>query len=123
MEQRRIADHEQFAPRILSEEEIDLYLKGDGREIDRLILYSINRVSAALIDHMQLENVRDAHLQQIGGFDSVIVRIKFIDSLIEKNNKHIRMMEKVESSGLIWAFLAFLGLIAVATWEYIRTKL
>ena len=35
---------EESKPRILSEEEIELYLRGDRREIDRLILLSINRI-------------------------------------------------------------------------------
>ena len=43
-------------PRILSEEEVELYLRGDRREIDRLILLSINRIAATLIPHAEREN-------------------------------------------------------------------
>jgi hypothetical protein len=118
-----MSDEEEFCPHILSEAEIDLYLKGDRREVDRLLLYSINRVSAALMDHMQLEDARESRMERIGGFDSVVVRAKFVDAMILRNEKHVRMMEKVEGSSYLWALIVFLGFVGVAIWEYVKNVL
>ena len=38
-----------YEPRILSEEEIDVFLKGDPKDVNRIILYSLNRLAAVLI--------------------------------------------------------------------------
>ena len=109
-----------YHPRVLSDEEIDMYLSGDRREVDRLILYSINRVSAALLEHMRGERERDKNIQNIGGFEEIALRAKFVDSLILQSEKRNRMMEKVESSGVLWAFILFLSFLGAAAWEYVK---
>ena len=42
-----------YPPRVLSEEEIELYINGDRREVDRLILFGLNRLASVIIPHAQ----------------------------------------------------------------------
>jgi hypothetical protein len=123
MTQNELTDILRYAPRILSDEEVEFYLKGERREIDRLLLYSINRISTVLVEHVRKQEVQATNLAAIGGYDAIGKRAEYVDSLIEKNKKTIRMMEKVEGSGMVWAFMAFIGFVAMASWEYIRTRL
>jgi len=106
-------------PRVLSCEEIEMYLKGDRREIDRLILMSINRMAAAFLSHSKTEEDIKRDLLDIGGMALIKERAAFVDSLIDKNNNRSDMMRKVSQSGIVWALLAFLGFLAVASWEAI----
>jgi len=118
-------------PHVLTEEEIELYLKGDRREIDRLILYSINRLTAVIIPHAKREDERDAQsdllLKNLGGVEVMILRAEFVDNLIKRQDVRNRMMEKVSQSTVVWAFIAFCGFIAIAVWDSliqaIKTKL
>lgn len=108
-------------PHVLTEEEIELYLKGDRREIDRLILYSINRLTAVIIPHAKREDERDAQsdmlLKDLGGVEAMIIRAKVVDEMIARQQVRNRMMEKVSQSTVVWAFLAFCGFIAIAVWD------
>lgn len=108
-------------PHVLTEEEIELYLKGDRREIDRLILYSINRLTAVIIPHAKREDDRDAEadalIDRLGGVDAMHSRALFVDELIARQQVKNRMMEKVSQSTVVWAFIAFCGFVAVAVWD------
>lgn len=110
-------------PHILTEEEIELYLKGDRREIDRLILYSINRLTAVIIPHAQREDERDAEadalITRLGGVEAMHNRATFVDSLVEQHHARSQMMEKVSQSSVTWALIAFMGFLAMATWDSI----
>jgi len=118
-------------PHVLTEEEIELYLKGDRREIDRLILYSINRLTAVIIPHAKREDERDAQsdllLKDLGGVDTMVLRAEFVDNLIKRQDVRNRMMEKVSQSTLTWALIAFFGFLATAVWtdivRVVKTKL
>ena len=116
-----------FPPHLLSDEEIEMYLKGDRREVDRLILFSINRLTAVILPHAVREDARDAAsdklLADLGGEDALMRRADFVDSLIENQKAKKRMMEKVSSSTVVWALLVFLGFVAAAVWEHISTVL
>ena len=107
-------------PHVLTEEEIELYLKGDRREIDRLILYSINRLTAVIIPHAKREDDRDAEsdalLKRLGGTEAMHCRAVFVDQLIERQTVRNAMMQKVSQSTIIWAFVAFCGFLATAVW-------
>jgi frataxin-like iron-binding protein CyaY len=127
-------------PHVLSDEEIEMYLKGDRRDIDRLLLFSINRIIAVLIPHAKREDERDAEFDKtmaaIGGAQAIIDRAKFVDSmaknadidaehkafvktLIERQNKRNIMMEKVSASNVVWVSIAFLGYLAYVLKESI----
>lgn len=112
-------DEDKYPPRVLSDEEIELYLKGDRREVDRLMLFSLNRLAAALIPHITSEEEFQDRLKQLGGIEGITARATYVDSLIKKNTAKAVMMEKVSQSTVVWAFLAFCGFLAISVWESI----
>jgi hypothetical protein len=119
-----------YPPHVLSEEEIELYLTGDRREIDRLILFSINRLTAVIVPHAHREDERDQKFAEVmtkmGGMDEIIARTvyvdamrkdevkeaarkRYIDALITRQERRNMMMEKVTTSNIAWASVAFVG--------------
>lgn len=135
-------------PHIMSDEEIDLMLDGDRRQVDKIMLKSINRLTAVIVPHAQREDERDRQfdsvMDQIGGSQAIIDRAKvvdalirdaeidatrkaFIDAVIDKQTKRNAMMEKVSTSNVIWASIAFLGYLAYILREaivaYAKTRL
>lgn len=122
-EGRRREDRMEFPPHVLSDEEIEMYLRGDRREIDRLMLLSINRLTACILPHTVREDERDAEqallMQRLGGVSAMEDRARFVDALIQKQSLKNQMMEKVSQSTLTWALIAFLGFLVAATWDSI----
>lgn len=112
-----------YQPRILSDEEIEMYLKGDRREVDKLILFSINRLAACLIPHAEREEDReeaqDRLLKSLGGVEMMVKRAKFVDASIAAVESRTRMMDKVTASSASWIVIVFLGFLAVSTWDSI----
>lgn len=108
-------------PKVFSEEEINMFLKGDRRDIDRLLLYSMNRIAAVLIPHTEREAKFTALLEEVGGTDSVRERAEYVNSLIEKNKKRSAAFEKISQSTVTWALIAAIGFIAIAVWEHVVT--
>lgn len=111
------------APHVLTEEEIEFYMKGDRREIDRLMLRSINRLTAILLPHMMNEDERDEQQKQfiedLGGSTAMKSRAEFVDALIKRQEARTQMMQKVATSSVIWALIAFMGFIAVSSWKHV----
>lgn len=112
-----MAIEEEYPPRVLSSDEIEMYVKGDREEVDRLILYSLNRIASVLIPHAKREDVLISRLNALGGFESIAKRTEFVDALIEKNNARSKMMEKVNQSVLVWALIAFIGFVMHAMYS------
>ena len=110
-------DSTQYPPHVLSDEEIELFLQGDRKEVDRMILYSLNRLAATVIPHVTREDGVISKLEEVGGFDAIKVRAEFVDSLIERNNARTAMMRKVSESTATWALILFLGFLATAVWH------
>ena len=108
---------DKYPPRILADDEIELYLNGDRREVDRLMLYSLNRLAAALLPHIMSENDFKARLGQLGGIEGITARAAYVDSLIKKNAAKAMMMEKVSQGTVLWVVLAFLGFVALSVWD------
>jgi hypothetical protein len=81
---------------LLSDEEIELYLKGDRRDIDRLMLVSINKLTALIVP-----------------------RIQFVDELREKERQHQAAIRKLGESTAFWALAIFLGFVGAAVWRYL----
>lgn len=113
MDTLNIKDH----PHILSEDEIDLYLKGNREEIDRLILLSLNRVTCVLLPLCEGHKTCLSGLTSIGGLTCISERAEYVDSLIERQKKRNAAWNKIAQSATIWALLAFLGFISMAVWE------
>ena len=116
-------EDKKYLPHILSEEEIEMYLDGDRRAVDRLILYSINRLTAVIVPHTMNEEARevkrDAEIIKIGGFEAIAKRAAYVDDMIKRREVTTLMMEKVSQSTLTWALIAFFGFLAMATWHEI----
>ena len=135
-------------PHIMSDEEIDLMLDGDRRQVDKIMLKSINRLTAVIVPHAMREDERDRQfdsvMEQIGGSQAIIDRARvvdglikdaeidatrkaFIDAMIDKQTKRNAMMEKVSTSNVIWASIAFLGYLAYILREaivaYAKTRM
>ena len=106
-----------YEPRILSEEEIDVFLKGDPKDVNRIILYSLNRLAAVLIPHAEQEEEWRDKFDALGGFHSIKKRADYVDSLIKRNDARTAMMQKVSESAVGWALIAFLGFLAMAVWH------
>ena len=116
---------------VLSDEEIDLYLQGDRRGIDKLLLTNSNRLTAFVLSHMKCEDERNAKedviWKQIGGTDAIKLRAEFVDTLILAQQKRNAMMDKVTTSNVIWASVTFLGytlwVLREAIVAYLKTKI
>ena len=107
----------EYEPRILSEEEIDIYLKGDPKDVNRIILYNLNRLATVLIPHVEQEEEWRTRFRDLGGFQSLKKRADYVDSLIKRNDARTAMMQKVSESAVGWALIAFLGFLAMAVWH------
>lgn len=103
-------------PKIYSDEEIELFIEGDRRAIDRLLLQGINNLAVVLILHSEAEaSVFDG----MGTAEQVKSRAIWIDAQIKKQEKVNSMMQKVAESSAAWAMIAFLGFLAMVSWEYV----
>lgn len=105
------------APKVFSDEEIDMFLDGDRRAVDRHILYSLNRIAAVLVPHVEREADINERLEAIGGLSAIEQRARYVDSLIKKNEKVAAMAEKVAQSVVVLAVITFLGFLVTAVWN------
>ena len=110
-------------PKVLSTDEIELYLSGDRRQVDRLILTSLNRISATLTAHTHREDGIWDSIDSIGGLAAIKTRADFIDSLIEKNSKRAAAWGKIAQPSVTWALVAVLGFLAQAVWQQIKSQI
>ncbi len=101
---------------LYSEEAIETFLKGDRRDIDRLLLHGLNNLGIVLMEHAERE---ESLFASMGDAEVIKRRSAWIDSQIDlasvrvkKVEKRTEMMEKVASSTTIWAVIAFLGYLA-----------
>jgi hypothetical protein len=106
-----------------TEEEIEAFLDGDRRIVNRLLLHGLNNLAIVLIHHAEREEEIFAGM---GDTDKIKKRSEWIDAQITKTNARSDMMNKVATSATAWALIAFLGYIVHAIWEYsvtlIKTK-
>ena len=114
---------EEIKPRILSEEEIELYLRGERIEVDRLILLSLNRLAATLTQHIERDSRVVDQLEAIGGMDGIAERARFVDAMIERKKARTQAMWKVAQSGVTWALPLLIGFVAMAIWNAIKQKI
>lgn len=108
----------QVTLKIYTDEEIELFLAGGRREVDRLLLTSINHLALVLIPHLKQSN---EIFEALGGVNTTKPRAAWIDAQIKKQERRSVMMQKVIDSGTNWVLLAFLGFIALIMWEGIST--
>lgn len=106
--------------KIHSEEEIDAFLAGDRRSIDRLLLHGMNNLSLVIINHAERE---EEIFQGMGSAETVKKRSDWIDAQIVRTKSRTEMMDKVAASTYTWALVAFLGYLAVSAWEYAKNMI
>ena len=112
---------EELASYLLSEEEIEFYLKGDRRDIDKLLLKSINRLTSIIVPHAVKEDKRDEAwaraIERLGGLGKIEERAVYVDALLEKQKARTAAFRKISESTVLWALLIVLGFIAKALWD------
>ena len=102
-----------------TDEEIDIILDADRRQVDKFMLHCMNEIKATLVDHTERENIVLSAVESVGGIDGIRSRAEYVDALIEKTTARAQMMKKVSESTVTWALIAFLGFLCVATWHEI----
>lgn len=95
---------------VYSPEEIEIFLAGDRREVDRLLLHGVNNLTAVFLPYAERQAQMFAN---IGDPNLVKERAAWIDSQIRKTEKRTRMMDKVSESSVSWALIAFIGFIVL----------
>ena len=112
---------EELASYLLSEEEIEFYLKGDRRDIERLLLKSINRLTSIIVPHAVKDDKRDEAwamaIGRLGGLEKIEERAAYVDALLEKQKARTAAFRKISESTALWALLIVLGFIAKALWD------
>lgn len=102
-----------------TDEEIEIILDADRRQVDRFMLHCMNEIKATLIDHTERENIVLAAVDTVGGLSGIKTRAEYVDALIQKTSARAAMMRKVSESTVTWALIAFLGFLCMATWHEI----
>ena len=112
---------EELASYLLSEEEIEFYLKGDRRDIDKLLLKSINRLTSIVVPHAVKDDKRAEAwalaIERLGGLGKIEERAVYVDALLEKQKARTAAFRKISESTALWALLIVLGFIAKALWD------
>ena len=106
---------------LLTEEEIEFYLKGDRRDIDKLLLRSINKLTSLIVPHALKEDQRDAvwaeAIDRLGGLHRIEERAVYVDALLEKQRARTAALRKIAESTAFWALVLVLGFIFSAIWN------
>ena len=112
---------EELGGYLLTEEEIEFYLKGDRRDIDKLLLKSINKLTALIVPHALKEDQRDAAwssaIERLGGLHRIEERAVYVDALLEKQRARTAAFRKIAESTAFWALVLVLGFIFSAIWN------
>lgn len=105
-----------FEVKIYTPEEIDIFLSGDRREVDRLLLTGLNNIAGVLIPHVAKE---EGVFEALGDVDVIRTRSAWIEAQIKKQEKRNQMMQKVTESTMAWALILFIGFIAYSVWDHV----
>lgn len=110
-----------------TDEEIEIILDADRRQVDKFMLHCMNEIKATLVDHTERENIVLSAVESVGGIAGVRSRAEYVDALIEKTTARAQMMKKVSESTVTWALIAFLGFLCIAAWheivDYVKAAL
>lgn len=103
-----------------SAEEIDLLLKGDRREIDKLILLALNGIAEVVIPYAEREEEIINRIEQLGGLDAISRRLMWIEEQIERAKMQNAFWSKMRDKAgelTVAAFFACLVAVAVYYWN------
>ena len=113
--------HEELDGYLLTEEEIEFYLKGDRRDIDRLLLKSINKLTSLIVPHAlkedQLDEAWATAIERLGGLQKIEERAAYVDALLEKQKARTAAFRKISESTVLWALLVVAGFLFKAVWD------
>ena len=112
-------DREQRLKATYSDEEIEIILDADRRQVDKFMLHCMNEIKATLVDHTEREAIVVASIESVGGIKMIKSRAEYVDALIAKTNSRAAMMRKVSESTVTWALIAFLGFLCISSWHEI----
>ena len=106
---------------LLTEDEIEFYLKGDRRDIDKLLLTSNNRLTALIVPHALKEDKRDEawtkSIERLGGIEKIEERAAYVDALLDKSRARAAAWRKIAESTAFWALVIVVGFICRAVWD------
>ena len=102
--------------KVYSPEEVNMLVRGDAHDIDRILLHGVNNLAAFLIAHASNE---DQILEPLGTASEIRARVAWVDAQVKRQEKRNAMMQRVAESSLAYAFIAFLGFLAYASWDSI----
>lgn len=103
--------------RILTEEEIELYLAGDDKKVTKLILTYLNMIVIVLVRHV---NKEDKVLDALGGEEKVMERRTWIEARMVRQDKIDKLITKVIEGSAVWAVLGILGILVYSLGLYIK---
>lgn len=111
-----IEDQHVIEPKVFTPEELDMILSasGDRRQIDTLIMHTVNNLAAVITQHVRKEDIFRAHM---GDIERIRVRTDWVEAQIERQARRNRMMGRVAEAMLIYALPLFLVFIAIASWD------
>ena len=115
-------------PRIYSKEEIELFLHGDRREIDKLLLISANSIAAAFISFRDCEFRPHAKEEQVmkdalGDPVEVIRRRIWLDQQIAKEIDRSALRKKIIDASALWVLPIILLALFTTFQAGLREKL
>jgi capsule polysaccharide export protein KpsE/RkpR len=96
-----------------TEDEIEAFVSGDSKVVNRLLLHSMNNLANVVSGHAEREEEIFAN---IGSPEIIAKRAQWIDSQIEQSRVRSDMMQKVATSTTAWALVAFIGFVLHAIW-------
>lgn len=97
--------------KVYTDEEVELIANQGGIAVDRLLLHGLNNIATVLIAHVDAEErVMEAH----GTKTEIAARVAWVDAQIDRARAKTKMMQKVTESGVIWAVVGALGIVAYA---------
>lgn len=111
---------ERYSLKVYSPEEIEFFMSGDRREVDRLLLHGMNNLAIVLVAHAKEE---EAVFKSLGTPDVVKLRAEWVDAQIKTQALRNTMMNKIIESTSTWAVILFLGFTLKSIGEYIYSLL
>ena len=99
-------------------------LDGDRRQVDKIMLKSINRLTAVIIPHSQREDERDLEqdriIKSLGGLEAMTKRAQFVDALILKAGDERQLILEAKRKIMHWGLtglLVAIGVVLVYYWN------
>lgn len=99
-----------------TDEEIDILLNGDRREVDKLLLHGISAIGAVLVPHIEKE---EAIFDALGDVPTIHTRSRWIEAQITKQQRYNGLMQKIIDSSVLWVIPLVLAFVIYAVGDQI----